>query len=265
DHGAMPSRTRSHARLLIDWVCIAVAIVGGACISLIESAHRSFSLADAAIQNPFHGDTVPMWIVYTLAYVLPIAHIVVASKLWLVELHESLIGFGLASALTVLFTNALKLVGRLRPDFLATCVPDPSVVEAMRRNSTVLTDVVGWNICTQPDLKALSNGGKSFPSGHSSYMFVGMTYLALHLARELHTRGGSNVLRLFCVIVLPLFCAMLVAVSRVIDYRHHWSDALVGSLLGMASAYIGYRFYYPALSSSRYDSSFHAQQLLLGH
>lgn len=42
--------------------------------------------------------------------------------------------------------------------------------------------------------------------------------------------------------------ALLVAISRTEDYRHHWHDVTIGALLGTACAYFAYRQYYPELS-----------------
>lgn len=46
----------------------------------------------------------------------------------------------------------------------------------------------------------------------------------------------------------PIIGALLVAISRTEDYRHHWQDVTIGSLLGTFCAYFAYRQYYPGLS-----------------
>lgn len=46
----------------------------------------------------------------------------------------------------------------------------------------------------------------------------------------------------------PIIGALLVAISRTEDYRHHWQDVTIGALLGTFCAYFAYRQYYPGLS-----------------
>lgn len=48
---------------------------------------------------------------------------------------------------------------------------------------------------------------------------------------------------------MPFSAAALIAISRSMDYRHHWHDILVGSILGTVLAFFSYRQYYPSLSS----------------
>ncbi len=48
----------------------------------------------------------------------------------------------------------------------------------------------------------------------------------------------------------PFIGAALIAISRTMDYRHHWEDVTAGSFLGLVLAFFAYRQYYPPLSSA---------------
>ncbi|ETW78640.1 lipid phosphate phosphatase [Heterobasidion irregulare TC 32-1] len=154
------------------------------------------------------------------------------------EIHHGLLAAYSGRALSDLITESLKnRVGRLRPDFLARCKWDA----ATRACTGKLGDII--------------DGRRSFPSGHSSTAFVGMTFLSLFLAGKtaawcFHAPApprsflGSRLLR-FVLSLLPMAFASWVAVSRVEDYRHHKEDVIVGSIIGIVSASVCYLIFWP--------------------
>lgn len=53
------------------------------------------------------------------------------------------------------------------------------------------------------------------------------------------------------ILLAPFTCGILVPVSRSMDYRHHSTDLIAGALIGILTAWVGYRSYYPV--SHGYD------------
>lgn len=50
------------------------------------------------------------------------------------------------------------------------------------------------------------------------------------------------------LVMVPLLAASLVAVSRIMDARHHPFDVITGSMLGVVCGFVAYRQYFPPLS-----------------
>ncbi|BHF76472.1 hypothetical protein SprV_0501957000 [Sparganum proliferum] len=75
----------------------------------------------------------------------------------------------------------------------------------------------------------------SFPSGHSAYSMFPAIFICLYLYYRMPKIAVGSVLQAF-VQVTAFSLAFYVGLSRVSDYKHHWSDVLAGMLLGAAVA-----------------------------
>lgn len=114
--------------------------------------------------------------------------------------------------LTLFVTDVIKnAVGRPRPDLLSRCKP---------RSDTDLHSLVDFTVCTETDYHLLHDGWRSFPSGHSSFAFSGLGFLALWLCGQLHVFRPRADLSKGLLALSPLLGAAMIAISRCEDYRH---------------------------------------------
>ncbi|KAI4481274.1 hypothetical protein M0802_007777 [Mischocyttarus mexicanus] len=180
---------------------------------------RGFFCNDESLMHPYHSSTVTSAMLYVTGLLLPICTVGT---------------FGFGAVTTVLVTDIAKYtIGRLRPHFLMLCVPDVncSLPENQFRYIQNFS-------CTAPGIspKLLKEMRLSFPSGHSSFSAYTMIYLAIYLQIRITWKGSKllkHVLQLICICM-----AWFTAMSRISNYKHHWSDVLAGSSIGTVIALV---------------------------
>lgn len=194
-------------------------------------------------------------------------------------------GLGLSLAGAFLFTEALKnLVGKPRPDLLARCDPDLSLIGQYTvsglgptlPNAPIMVD---YRICRNQSKLMRTDGFAAWPSGHSSFAWASMLYLTLFLSakfaisipylspraysassslaafdiRSQHPNQKRTPLRnqaaappvyLLVPALVPIGTAFFISISRYTDYRHAGFDIISGSVLGSLFAWFGFRWYH---------------------
>ncbi|RMZ52981.1 hypothetical protein APUTEX25_001100 [Auxenochlorella protothecoides] len=227
-----------------------------------EPRQRPFSLYDATISYPHNPDSIPYWVAVLVPFLCLLISIA-AGEAWRVGgrpgvkratasiLHLVLDGI-FAFVVTAQVTQVGKvLVGRLRPDFLARCNPTAPAQLTVQWGLAASANPACDSPLTADELR---DGHYSFPSGHSSTAFVFAVYsvgygiwVLYHRDRvtrlEVMRRGVGHRLTDALVAALGLLWLLAqlsfawgVAISRVIDYRHHPADVVGGALLGTSFA-----------------------------
>ncbi|KAF7217322.1 phospholipid phosphatase 1 isoform X1 [Nothobranchius furzeri] len=231
--------------VLLDIVCLVLGALPMAAYNLgkVRPYQRGFFCNDESISYPFHSSTITSTVLYSVGLTLPIVSMVVGECL-LVYLHrlKSKSSFGsyvarvykaigtflFGAAMSQSLTDIAKYsIGRLRPHFLNACKPDWSLI-----NCSAGAYIESFT-CTG-DPKMANEGRLSFYSGHSSFSMYCMLFLALYLQARLQTQW-ARLLRPTLQFFL-IAASVYTGLSRVSDYKHHWSDVLTGLLQGALMA-----------------------------
>ncbi|WVQ72159.1 hypothetical protein IAR50_001704 [Cryptococcus sp. DSM 104548] len=236
-----PRRKRIFISYAPDWIGLFYLL------DKIDGYRRLFDVTDTSLAHPYADpERVPVWLVGVLCGGVPAILIILVAaferrSFW--DGHNGILGLILGLGLTVTFTNIIKITaGRPRPDLFARCILPPDLT------SNPVHSLTSYTVCTTVDDDRLREGFRSFPSGHSSFAWCGMWYLILYLAAKMRINNRKGFTYKSWLLLAPLSCSTLITVSRTMDYRHHSTDVIAGSLIGIAGGWYSYRQYYPALS-----------------
>lgn len=144
--------------------------------------------------------------------------------------------FSYGITVTVLMTNLGKYtIGRLRPNFIATCQPDWSRINCTDKSGFPIF-VSGDDYCTKSNEKELKEARLSFPSGHTSFAAFAATFLITYMELEITCQSKWGVIpKLFFQIVLALG-AFYCGLTRISDFKHHPTDVVGGFSIGICVA-----------------------------
>lgn len=234
-HGAKLAKLHMH-----DWLILVLLVVIDVILNVIDPFHRFVGkdmMTD--LRYPLKKNTIPFWAVPLFAILIPFAIFggFYFKRRNVYDLHHAILGLLFSLLITGVLTDAIKdAVGRPRPDFFWRCFPDG--IDVYNNITT--------NVMCHGEKKVIREGHKSFPSGHSSWSFAGLGFLAWYLAGKIRAFDRRGHVAKLCLIFLPLLAASLVAISRVDDYWHHWQDVFAGGFLGLVVASICYLQFFPA-------------------
>ncbi|KAL2482053.1 Lipid phosphate phosphatase 2 [Forsythia ovata] len=234
-HGSKLLRVHMH-----DWLILIVIAAIDAGLNAIEPFHRYVnSDMMTYLKYPLKiPDTVPMWAVPIIAVILPcvIFLLYYFYKRDVYDLHYAVLGLLYSVLVSGVVTDSIKdAVGRPRPNFFYRCFPD---------GVGVFDPLNGDVICTG-DKKLVKEGYKSFPSGHSSWSFAGLGFLSWYLCGKIEVFDRRGHAAKLCIVLLPYLFATLVAISRVDDYWHHFTDVIAGSMIGILVSSFCYLQFFP--------------------
>ncbi|KAJ5579788.1 uncharacterized protein N7459_005773 [Penicillium hispanicum] len=267
------SKRRLRPRVVIsyvfDYVILIACVIGFWILDSLEPYHQHFSLRNISLQYPYAvHERIPIQYALCISGLFPLVLIIVYTlfidglfshhkpqdpvsgkrklrgpwrwkdRLW--EMNCGILGLLLSQGLAFVITQVLKnACGKPRPDLIDRCQPRMGSEDMMPyglSNSTICTG----------EAALIKDGFRSWPSAS----FAGLFYTAMWLGGKLHIMDNRGEAWKSLLVMVPILAATLVAVSRIMDARHHPFDVITGSLLGVACAIVSYRQYFPPITEA---------------
>ncbi|XP_068562854.1 phospholipid phosphatase 1 isoform X2 [Cebidichthys violaceus] len=230
--------------VLLDAACLILAGLPFVILNVLHSPfHRGFFCNDDSIKYPLKEDTISYQLLGGVMIPVTILTMIFGECLsvylkrikskssfgcYISCVYKAIGTFLFGAAMSQSLTDIAKYsIGRLRPHFLDVCRPDWQLINCS------LGEYVEDFTCSG-NAKMVNEGRLSFYSGHSSFSMYCMLFLALYLQARLQVEW-ARLLRptiQFFLIAASVFTGL----SRVSDYKHHWSDVLTGLLQGALMA-----------------------------
>ncbi|CAH2293187.1 phospholipid phosphatase 2 [Pelobates cultripes] len=239
---------RRNVYVLLDILCVSVASLPFIIMTLVNSPYkRGFYCDDESIRYPYREDTITHGLMAGVTISCTVI-IITSGEMYMVfskrlysrsecnnyvaALYKVVGTFLFGASVSQSLTDLAKyMVGRPRPNFLAVCNPEWTSVNC----SGYVTDFV----CRGSPAN-VTESRLSFYSGHSSFGMYCMLFLSLYVQARLCGKW-ARLLRPTVQFFLLSF-ALYVGYTRVSDYKHHWSDVLVGLLQGALVAALTVRY-----------------------
>lgn len=224
----------------LDVLCVLLA---GLPFAILTSRHTPFQRGvfcnDESIKYPYREDTIPYALLGGIIIPFSIIVMIAGESLsihfnalqsnsfvgnhYIATIYKAIGTFLFGAAASQSLTDIAKYsIGRLRPHFLAVCDPDWSKINC--------SDGYIENYICRGNAEKIREGRLSFYSGHSSFSMYCMLFTALYLQARM--KGDwARLLRptlQFGLVALSIY----VGLSRISDYKHHWSDVLIGFIQG---------------------------------
>ncbi|XP_029285991.1 phospholipid phosphatase 2b [Cottoperca gobio] len=240
----MKELKKKHLYVLMDLLCVVVAALPFIVMTIVFTPYRrGIYCDDESIMYPVKADTIThgMLAAVTISCTVIIissgeAYLVYSKRVYsnsdfnqyVAALYKVVGTFLFGASVSQSLTDLAKFtIGRPRPNFMAVCVPK------------VCTGYMQEINCTGKP-QDVTESRLSFYSGHSSFGMYCMLFLALYVQARLVAKW-ARLLRPTIQFFLVAF-AVYVGYTRVSDYKHHWSDVLVGLLQGALVAVLNVRF-----------------------